>query len=166
MPLIYLLYFCASIINSKYIKNYSATGKGTASKEIPSYEYIIGEGKEEFIPLEILVHPDGTKTYYFDVLTDKKLEAEINEYICESIRKSEELLPKMKEDLAKADIANGSSSHIFAETEQFLNYFGDSEIVSPYKAGQPASVYITAKNGYLSVAVAMEYSFYKAEMSE
>ena len=150
----------------KYIEGCFAVGTGIPPEKIPSYEYIIGTGKSEFIPLEIGVHPDGTETYYLDVLKDKKLEAEINEFICENIKKSEELLPKMKEDLEKADIANGSSSHIFAEMEQFLNYFGDSETVSSYIADQPASVYVTAKNGYLSVAVAMEYSYYKAEMSE
>ncbi|MBE6900724.1 MAG: hypothetical protein E7479_08730 [Ruminococcaceae bacterium] len=150
----------------KYIESYSAVGAGIPKEEIPSYEYIIGAGREEFIPLEVLVHPDGTETYYLEALSNKELEARVNEFICESIKKSEELLPKMKSDLEKADIANGGSSHIFAEFENLLNFFGDSEVVLAYEKGQPASVYVTAKNGYLSVAVVMEYRYHKIEMSE
>jgi len=148
----------------KHIEKYEGTGAGTTfdSADIPSYEYILGEGREEFIPLEIKAHPDGTETYYLDALADKKLEAEVNDFILQSIKKSEELLLKMKEDLSAAS----GSSHIFAEIEYPLNYFGDSEVVLAYEKGQPASVYVSAKNGYLSVAVAMEYSFSTLELSE
>ncbi len=136
----------------KTFEKYEGIGAGnvSANAEVPSFEYIHGAG---YIPLEIKTHTDGTETYYLDVLIDKELEAEVNEFICESIKTANEKIPQMREDLE--DYKNkGAGAHIPMDSEYAL-YGPYRDIV--YKKGQPASCYVSAKNGYLSVAVTMDY---------
>ncbi|MBQ6877689.1 MAG: substrate-binding domain-containing protein [Oscillospiraceae bacterium] len=147
----------------KYIEIYSGTGTGkTSSGKIPSYQYTMGEGTDEFIPLEIKAHPDGTETYYLEALADKTLEAEVNGFILESIKICSEKLPQMREDIEKFNNSNGASAYIKADKDAYYEY----ERYEAYAKGQPASVYVSAKNGYLSVAVTMEYDYIDNTMSE
>ena len=137
----------------KTFEKYEGIGAGVIfdETEIPSYEYTLGEG---YIPLEIKTHPDGTETYYLDALTDKELEAEVNEFICESIKEAKKRMKQMKADLEASDNSGSSSKTIPAESGYDLwGPYRDAV----YKKGQPAACYVSAKNGYLSVAVTMDY---------
>ncbi|MBR3962775.1 MAG: substrate-binding domain-containing protein [Oscillospiraceae bacterium] len=141
----------------KTFEKYEGTGTGKISAEdkIPSFEYTLGTGLSECVPLEVKTHPDGTETYYLDALTDKELEAEVNEFICESIKAAWERSEQMKADLEA--LAKADPAHKIPCWEDSYFYSTRDPV---YKKGQPAAVYATAKNGYLSVAVTMDYMDY------
>ncbi|MBR3952706.1 MAG: substrate-binding domain-containing protein [Oscillospiraceae bacterium] len=129
----------------------TGTGKVSVNEKVPSFEYTLGEG---YIPLELKKYPDGTETYYLNDLADKNLEAEINDFIFESIKICKEKMPQMKEELETAGKSQAATKRIPMESGYEL-YGPYRDIV--YKKGQPASCYVSAKNGYLSVAVTMDY---------
>ncbi len=106
--------------------------------------------EENYIPLEIGVHPDGTETYYLDMLSDKKLEAEINAFILEKTKELSEGYEHLLSHIEKRSEEENGYHFFFGTCWPFYSAHID---------GQKTVVIANAKNGYFSVAVSLPYYF-------
>lgn len=112
--------------------------------------YKNNDNRYNFIPLEIGTHPDGTETYYLDMLSDKELEAEINAFILEKTKEVSEGYEELLAHIDECDKENEGYPFRFGTTWPFY---------ASHIEGQKTSVIAYAKNGYFSVAVSLPYYF-------
>lgn len=114
-------------------KLYDGTGAGgSAPVQQASYEYVLQDGFEYRLPVG--THEDGTKTYLFTALKDEEICKDINAFLLESVKELE------------------------GEKEEFERYVSASRQFSKdSENGQFTKAVVTAKNGYLSAAVTIEY---------
>jgi len=149
--------------NEMTLKLWSGTGTGPRKPvdySIPTCEHIAYDSytNKEELPLAE-VRPEGAKgltkgvTYRLDCLTDKTLQAEVNNWISEAMARADD-----KAEGLENFVRNFNSGNIWGS----LSY---SDIRNRYSSIPPenyhpsASCVATAKNGYLSVTVAMVYIY-------
>ena len=131
---------------------FEATGTGIKKPEpfeLPRFEYLYSGG-EEYIPLELGTHSDGTATYKIKFLENKELEDEINAFILENVKKLEKKYGEYSDYL---EVIKGNE-----EWEEYQKGFTEP-YYSAYIKSQKTAVIVKAKNGYLSVAVTLPYLY-------
>lgn len=140
-------------------EKYRGIGTGMAKPEnykIPNYGYYYGNEYYwvKYVQVGIGEHKDGTKTYKLNnLLADKELEQEINDFILENVKMLEEYYDEYS---AEIDYRMG-----------FIHPYYNAWV-----EGQKTAVIMKIKNGYISVAVTLPYHlavqdgadlFYKTE---
>lgn len=135
-------------------QKYNATGKGELAKPPASYEYVYISHVPQTYGLEfyegmkpyVITLADGTKTYRIDRLVNKDIEEQITAFIDEHMAEYQKELPKMLKLLHRL---NGSETEypIYA-----LHYQAE-------ESGAPGICEVSCRNGYLSVTVALAYTY-------
>lgn len=148
------------------LEKFRAIGTGSAAGEVPSVEYVLLDtmhyadgtpyATAQLVP-QVLELPDGTRTYRITELADAALEAEINGWIDQQMEWVRDASPKM------ADMIEGWNRGSDYPMFQPGFFWNDAQ-----PEGMDSGCMITAKNGFLSVAVTVGYTqhaFYSYDRS-
>lgn len=130
------------------IDKYEGNGTGAPAGERPSSEYVlIGQNPwDTYVTPSVVQLSDGTRTYRIPHLTDPALEEKINSWIDEQMVWVRELRPELEEMLRNT-------------TSDYPLYEFGLAYSNAMAEGMDGACCITAKNGYLSVAVALGYTY-------
>lgn len=137
------------------IEKYEGTGLGPAATEVPSSEYVIQttthhvESWGEYDTysnnpsLTETTTPEGYRTWHISQLTDKALEAEINDWIDSQMIWLNAEMDNMRQLVENLNKNYNYSRYVIKEGPHYIN-------------PSPPCI-VTLRNGYLSVAVALRY---------
>lgn len=137
---------------------YKGTGAGIPAGGDPTSEYAIQgtaytDGGDPYstdrIPPIVATLPDGTQTYRIDCLADKTLQQEINDWIDAQMLWAAEERPALEAQLQKLN----------AHSPEYPPYVFGLLWDYAQPENMDAACIITAKNGYLSVAVSLCYTY-------
>ena len=145
------------------LQKYEGAGSGPAAADPASYEYRVGsiehfdsgdgirwENLRDHLMMEPVTLADGTLAYHLNCLADKALQQEINDFIDRQFVWAVEEYPAMA---AHVEALNGDSEYgLYSLTPLW-------PMDSGWREGQTAACYASCTNGYLSVMVALTYSY-------
>lgn len=137
---------------------YSGVGAGSVYDKAYSYEHVLysviedqwGTYSEPYMRTKVITLADGSKTYRVEGLADMALEDKIIAFIDEQMFEMAKVRPEM---LAVVDRLNGELDYELYTPDAYLGS------ISPSEDGTAANCIVTCKNGYLTVVVALTYSY-------
>lgn len=137
---------------------YSGVGTGSVYDRHYSYENVLysvtteswGSYSEAYMRTDVITLTDGSKTYRIVGLTDTVLNEKVTAFIDEQMHAMAQARPDM---LATVERLNGGYDFDIYSTDTRI---GNS---NPAEDGTAANCLVTCKNGYLSVVVALTYTF-------